>query len=142
MLALVTNIGQQCWSGEDGGWIGQAAYEDDGPEVPQDVEGCHFMVLDPEGQPLLLVARAVIPPSGAAAHAWRRARLRPSRKSCSAPCSAAPAPATAGRGAWSRGCPTSPRRPCATSADSSRRGRLPPPSARRAAPAPLSAPCP
>src|SRR5271169_1405996 len=25
MLALVTNIGQQCWSGEDGGWIRQAA---------------------------------------------------------------------------------------------------------------------
>jgi len=33
MLVLVTNIGQQCWSGEDGGWIGQAAYADDGPEV-------------------------------------------------------------------------------------------------------------
>jgi uncharacterized membrane protein YeaQ/YmgE (transglycosylase-associated protein family) len=33
MLALVTNNGQQCWSGEDGGWIGQAACADDGPEV-------------------------------------------------------------------------------------------------------------
>jgi hypothetical protein len=25
--------GQQCWSGEESGWIGQAAYADDGPEV-------------------------------------------------------------------------------------------------------------
>jgi hypothetical protein len=33
MLVLVTNIGQQCWTGEDGGRIGQAAYADDGPEV-------------------------------------------------------------------------------------------------------------
>jgi hypothetical protein len=31
--ARVTNSGQQCWSGEDGSWIGQAAYADDGPEV-------------------------------------------------------------------------------------------------------------
>jgi hypothetical protein len=30
---LVTNLDQQCWSGEDGGWIGRAAYADDGPEV-------------------------------------------------------------------------------------------------------------
>jgi hypothetical protein len=32
-VALVTNLDQQCWSGEDGGWIGRAAYADDGPEV-------------------------------------------------------------------------------------------------------------
>jgi len=33
MLALVTNGGQQGRSGEDGGWIGPAAYADDGLEV-------------------------------------------------------------------------------------------------------------
>ena|SRR5271166_900092 len=33
MLALVTNSGQQRYSGEDGGWIDYAAYVDDGPEV-------------------------------------------------------------------------------------------------------------
>jgi|EndMetStandDraft_2_1072991.scaffolds.fasta_scaffold30904_2 hypothetical protein len=32
MLALVTNVGRHCCSGDDGGWIGQAAYADDGPE--------------------------------------------------------------------------------------------------------------
>src|ERR1700686_5502030 len=54
MLALVTNCGRQCWSGEVGDSIGQAAYADDGPEV------CDMGTLGPTHLIALLVAVAII----------------------------------------------------------------------------------
>jgi hypothetical protein len=54
MLALVTNVGQHCCSGKDGGWIGQAAYADDGPE------GCDMGSLGPTQLTALLLAVATI----------------------------------------------------------------------------------
>jgi hypothetical protein len=54
MLALVTNVGQHCCSDKDGGWIGQAAYADDGPE------GCDMGSLGPTQLIALLLAVATI----------------------------------------------------------------------------------
>ena len=54
MLALVTNCGRQCWSGEVGDSIGQAAYADDGPEV------CDMGTLGPTHLIALLLAVAII----------------------------------------------------------------------------------
>jgi uncharacterized membrane protein YeaQ/YmgE (transglycosylase-associated protein family) len=54
MLALVTNCGRQCWSGEAGDWIGQAAYADDGLEV------CEMGSLGPTHLIALLLAVAII----------------------------------------------------------------------------------
>src|ERR1700732_3929172 len=54
MVALVTNCSRQCWSGEAGDWIGQAAYADDGPEV------CDMRSLGPTHLIALLLAVAII----------------------------------------------------------------------------------